>query len=128
MRTLVSIIVLISLIYQCTVQLGVFAWFNLNRDYIANELCVNKSKPQSKCNGRCQLSKQLEKTNDSQDQSGTHHLPNKTQKAEITDLLLFEESAIVIHKAFPAKNVHNPRVPHFVGYTPVSAIFHPPAC
>lgn len=35
--------------------------FNLNRDWIANTLCENKSKPQFKCNGKCYLKKQLKK-------------------------------------------------------------------
>ncbi len=31
--------------------------FDLNRDYFANNLCVNKDKPKLKCAGKCHLNK-----------------------------------------------------------------------
>lgn len=34
----------------------------VNYDYIAKELCENKLKPQLKCNGKCQLKKELAQT------------------------------------------------------------------
>jgi len=33
-------------------------------DYIKNELCVNKDKPELKCNGKCHLMKELAKASD----------------------------------------------------------------
>lgn len=33
-------------------------------DYIKNELCVNKDKPELKCNGKCHLKKELAKVSD----------------------------------------------------------------
>ena len=33
----------------------------INYDYIANELCVNKEKPQMHCNGKCHLMQELAK-------------------------------------------------------------------
>ncbi len=128
MRILVSIILMLSLIYQCTVQLGVMAWYNINRDYIARNLCENRDKPQTKCNGRCQLNKQLDKTSEGQDHSTGQQLPSKNHKAEITDLLLFEEMDLVLHHPDAAPRSFNPVVPHMVGYTPIASIFHPPAC
>lgn len=32
----------------------------LQRDFIANTLCINKAKPQMHCNGKCQLMKKLQ--------------------------------------------------------------------
>src|ERR1700761_5629855 len=40
--------------------------FYANQDYIAKNLCVNRDKPQMRCNGRCQLCKRLA-TEDNQD-------------------------------------------------------------
>lgn len=39
----------------------VLAEFMLNRDYIANVLCINKARPQLACHGQCQLMKQMDK-------------------------------------------------------------------
>ena len=33
----------------------------INKDYISKNLCVNKSKPKMKCNGKCHLMKELQK-------------------------------------------------------------------
>lgn len=47
----------------------VFMGFNLNRDYIAAELCVNRDVPESGCNGQCYLMKKLKQAQ--QDAQGT---------------------------------------------------------
>ena len=38
----------------------------VNYDYIVNELCENKSKPELKCNGKCHLMKELAKESESE--------------------------------------------------------------
>lgn len=41
-------------------------------DYIKNELCVNKDKPELKCNGKCHLKKEMAKASDSEDDKEKH--------------------------------------------------------
>ncbi|MBC8644541.1 hypothetical protein H9W95_12115 [Flavobacterium lindanitolerans] len=41
--------------------------YAINYDYIATVLCINKDKPEMKCNGKCHLMKELAKS--SQDDS-----------------------------------------------------------
>jgi hypothetical protein len=40
--------------------------FEANRNYIAQNLCENRTKPKSCCHGKCFLKKQLTKDNDQQ--------------------------------------------------------------
>ena len=40
-----------------------FIEFGLNKDYIAEFLCINKDKPEMACGGKCHLMKQLEEQN-----------------------------------------------------------------
>ena len=55
----------------------------INQDYIAEVLCINKDKPQLKCNGQCHLKAQIEKQVEEENQpeappaptSETQHLP-----------------------------------------------------
>ncbi len=42
-------------------------------DYIKNELCVNKDKPELKCNGKCHLMKELAEASTTQDKSISHN-------------------------------------------------------
>lgn len=39
----------------------------VNHDYIAKYLCVQKDKPNNKCNGKCHLAKSLQKVDESED-------------------------------------------------------------
>ena len=38
--------------------------YAINKDFIATVLCINKDKPELKCNGKCHLTKQLKKAAD----------------------------------------------------------------
>lgn len=49
------------------------ATFYANREYIAENLCVNRDHPEMHCNGQCQLDKKLKDTDD-------HNQPNSDKK------------------------------------------------
>jgi len=55
-----------------------FIEYLINREYIANVLCVNKNNPEIKCNGKCYLNKQLKKANEAE-QSGNQAVPPKIE-------------------------------------------------
>lgn len=57
-------------------------------DYIANVLCINKSRPELHCNGKCYLSKELAKTNDTES-SPLNKTKNSGQK--ILDIYILPE-------------------------------------
>ena len=67
MRLLFAISILFSLCFQCSMQLGIVGWYELNKRSITEQYCVNKNKPQMHCNGKCHLKKQLDNTNSRQD-------------------------------------------------------------
>ena len=59
----------------------VWAWFMVNQTYIAQELCINRDKPELTCNGKCFLSFQLKATpkdGDKQVAHGVEDLMSKT--------------------------------------------------
>lgn len=58
-----------ALVFQCLASLGVLAWFQVNRTYIANVLCENRDKPAMHCNGQCILMKKLKKLDESEKSS-----------------------------------------------------------
>ena len=60
--------------------------FVVNYDYIAKELCENKTKPQLHCNGKCYLKKELAKASEN-----THpNSQNKKQIQQETEILFLE--------------------------------------
>lgn len=58
-----SLIFLFALIicFQAVIQTLIMLDWKVNQDIITARYCVNKSKPELKCNGQCQLAKRLRK-------------------------------------------------------------------
>ncbi len=55
-------------------------------DYIKNELCINKDKPELQCNGKCHLKKEMANASD----SGKYKSKNHFASAEI-QLVFFQD-------------------------------------
>jgi hypothetical protein len=51
------------------------AGYEMNRNYIAAELCVNKAKPAMHCNGKCYLAKKIKDEEAQQKQQRTSSKP-----------------------------------------------------
>ena len=60
LQKLLSILLLFSLTFQCFSKLGILISYELNKDYIARVLCINKDKPEMHCNGQCYLHKKMQ--------------------------------------------------------------------
>ena len=63
-----------------------------NKEYIAEELCENKEKPELKCHGQCHLKKEITKTVKEEKEDPT--LPSSNNKKESKQLNLFVENQI----------------------------------
>ena len=92
----------------------------MNKEYIAANLCENRSKPVLKCAGKCQLAKQLAEEENSP-------APSKNN-------IKFQEVTYSQHEAInPISTIDCQRVGHIASYTmrivsePYFPIFHPPA-
>ena len=86
--------------------------YAVNYDYISAVLCINKSKPELHCNGKCYLSKELAKTNNS-DSSPLNKTKNSGQKIldictlpEITGINK-AESFLSVHSNFPYETAYS---------------------
>lgn len=62
-----------------------------NYDYIVENFCINKDKPELKCNGQCYLMKQLAEQSD-EDQTNPFEKSKKTESSEIVYLEKFNYS------------------------------------
>jgi hypothetical protein len=58
-KRLVAIAFIFLLSAQCIFKLTIITYFQTNRDYIAEVLCVNKEKPMTMCMGQCFLDRNL---------------------------------------------------------------------
>jgi hypothetical protein len=61
-KKVISIGLILVLSAQCLYQLGIITYFQLNHDYVAQVLCINKEKPMTLCYGNCFLKRNLKLT------------------------------------------------------------------
>ena len=96
--------------------------YQLNKEYIAENLCINKAKPQLHCNGKCQLAKKLAEEESSHKPSGAdapkQNLFNPFFKQDL--------QLVVLSWSEPRRewNTFHTIKPYTA---PVAAVFHPPS-
>jgi hypothetical protein len=92
------------------------------KDYIAKNLCINKDKPKSCCQGKCYLKKQIEKNTESgntEDKGSTRKVINQEVKEFITSFVSVPKATEI---NFPYA-IYNERI---IMSEVVSSIFVPP--
>lgn len=98
----------------------VYINFKLNQDSIAKVLCINKDKPQLKCNGSCVL---MKKINEAQDTEQSQE--NRTNKQQVQETFcesLFDFNSL---RHFYEKEGFVAYETLFFSHFPAD-IFHPP--
>jgi len=107
---------------QCLYQLGVITYFQLNHEYIAKVLCINREKPITQCNGQCFLKNKLELADDNSSESEPLPL---TQKSELPIFLITENYYPL--QAFVPLDQNNSPYLATISSSHRPAPFHPPA-
>jgi len=111
---------LFSLVFQSFQNFGLTALYQLNKKFVAEKLCENKSRPKMHCNGKCYLNKQLEKS--AEEQSSNKLAPIKLQNLEYIVEAFFTINTTYRYSAinhFPISHTNIVNGFH-------SSIFHPP--
>ena len=77
-------------------RLFIYASFELNQEYIASTLCVNRDKPEINCNGKCYLSKKIKQAEEKEKKQELDGLKKSVQESSLVksfssdDLISFE--------------------------------------
>jgi hypothetical protein len=66
LKRFTAILLLIMVISSNFSQLFVYAGFKVNQRYIAENLCVNKSRPWLHCNGKCYFMKKIRQADENE--------------------------------------------------------------
>lgn len=90
----IAFILILSIAFQPVAKLLTVAWYQVNKTYIAKNLCENRSKPKMHCNGKCQLRKKLQQLE--QEHSKQSSAPVKIDKLENSDCVLLNLYPILI--------------------------------
>ena len=95
--------------------------YKLNKDYIANFLCINKAKPKMHCDGKCYLKTKLKKASNEQQDS-----PHPVSAKSIDPFIKF---AIKTNPQYFLPKIQGLSIDPYWEYLPLGylpEIFHPP--
>lgn len=97
----------------------VYASFQLNKEYIASVLCVNKAKPQLQCKGKCYLTKKIKQAEQEEKSQERDSQKNRLMDAIITKRITLKLPFHIINTP------SNCEIPFLIPEHS-SIIFHPP--
>ena len=112
-----------GILLQTFNQVVIVAQFYANRDFIAKNLCENRAKPERKCCGKCYLSKQLNKADDTK----SSNVVSKLVLEEVTCFVL----PVIYCIPFVATTTDQPLKAGYESVLltrPPGAVFRPPSC
>ena len=102
---IISSTLILALSLQCLVKLGLITYYKLNIEYIVQELCENRARPELNCEGKCYLEKQLSDADQAEEQS--------KERIQKTELPVFLPSFFSL-KLVPANKLSSKnRIPDF---------------
>lgn len=100
----------------------VVADYEINKEYIAKVLCVNKSKPKMHCNGKCHLKKELKKA-EKKEQSPANPLNEKNE------IQLYSQSVSIVDVFSSVVLNHDKLISEYTFHLSdkhLDSVFHPP--
>jgi hypothetical protein len=123
MRVALALLFFVSLSTPVLLKLGIVAYYECNKVYIAQNLCENRSRPELNCCGKCYLRKQLAKADN--EPSSQKPILAQLSKFEIAPFVLPERALAPVHVAdeeTKPEHCYNAPFPQEIA----QAIFHPP--
>lgn len=76
-KKILSITLLIALAIKLLMAPSIFLDYQLRKDFIVKNYCVNKNRPEMHCDGKCYLAKQLKKAQEKEEKEATNNFLTK---------------------------------------------------
>jgi len=116
-----AIILVILLVFNTFNEYSIFVSFKLNQNKLTELFCINKDKPELKCNGKCHLSTVIESNQENEESPYSN--TNETREASVLFIELIkpynlnaleQKNSTVFKYIFPLKE------------NDLKSVFHPP--
>ncbi len=120
LKRIISISLIFGIVLQSFSTVGIYLYFQANQKYIAENLCINKARPEMKCDGKCQLCKMLKK-----EESKEKQLPGSIKDKNGADLYCQEFTLLNFNPLETISSINNSYFQRQY-IAPSGAIFHPP--
>jgi hypothetical protein len=124
-KKITGAILFVSIAFKMFMAPLIFADYELRKDFIIKNYCINKSRPEMHCDGKCYLAKQLQKAEQEDQKQATGNF--------ISKLLSFESEFKTNHftnfflkKTFQIKENPNFQYKESFSLLHTFSFFHPP--
>ena len=119
MKGICILFLMILILLQSFSKLVIIAEYQINREYIASKLCINRNIPKMHCNGKCQMMKKLseEEKNNAPVPAAKTQEPCIVQNIDVPCLAAFIPDAVENTSHYQKS----------CSFMPPSSVFHPPA-
>lgn len=107
---------------QFVSKIVVICYYHANKGYISENLCVNRSKPESCCKGTCFLDTKLQKTENQSDRS----IPSIIKLSAETIVYIVTENELMPAVLENTGSFCYQAYVNQYSYLSFSSIFHPP--
>ncbi|HEY4798797.1 MAG TPA: hypothetical protein VII99_06935 [Bacteroidia bacterium] len=121
MKKVIAIVLAAGILFQSFSKVIIFFNYEVNKDFIAQNLCVNRNKPQMHCNGLCHLKKQFAKAEKQEESVPFQNMKDKNEiqffsfcKIPATNSIFNCEIVFADYSFYLTSNPH-------------SSVFHPPS-
>jgi hypothetical protein len=119
LQRITAYLLIVSLVAANFSRLFVYAGFELNKDYIAANLCENRDKPQLHCNGKCYFMKKIKQAEQKENADNRQAQKNLFQEAFFQPIATIKFHSVLLSiTKVPNKRLVLPVQP--------SSIFQPP--
>lgn len=124
MKLALAPILILLMLTQTFSKWVVVAEYQLNKKFIAQNLCINKARPKLHCNGKCQMMKKLaEEEKENSSSTTTKQVKTNTEQVVILCEVLLPSAGHM--EADNVRHKSNYTIP--ITNAPISSVFHPPA-
>ncbi len=125
MKKVISVFLLLTLCSQLMVKVGVIVTWKFNQNYISQNLCINRDKPEMECNGKCHLQKQLKSVEDNQTKETSASLPLKLKNLKTDDFVNHSEMQVSFIQTVQNLILNSTFNTHY-SFNYISSCFRPP--
>ncbi|MCB0538868.1 MAG: hypothetical protein KDE33_15245 [Bacteroidetes bacterium] len=101
MKRAFAILSLFAIVSANLYQITLIGIYNIEKEYITKVFCVNKDKPELKCNGKCHLKKNLANAEEKQ-----HDNKNTNNEIQIISPVFWEQTEIQMPQSSVAKTAY----------------------
>ncbi|MFN8431548.1 MAG: hypothetical protein U0V04_16330 [Spirosomataceae bacterium] len=103
-KKILSITLLIALAIKLLMAPAIFLDYQLRKDFIVRNYCINKNRPEMNCDGKCYLAKQIKKAQENDEKQATDSFITKLLMTE-SEIKTYSFSDFFSLKSFISKQI-----------------------